>query len=531
MVKRKIGTGTLLGALAAAALLAATWEGPTTLGVEVKDKAGKPIPGATVRVRLGDDPAAGPPPVETGPDGVAAFGHLAEGEWHVEISHSHYMAFTAYVQTRVGKPAKRTFSAQVATTASFAPMRVEFVAVRSVPTAPAPAARAERVPAPPIPPAPQPAPPAPVTPPAPEPAPAPPAEPAVTPPAAPAPPPAPPAAPPPAAPPPTPPEDEPEPATAPPAAAPPPPQPEPPPAEPAPAPPAPPPAEPAPAQPPVTAPAPAPAPPPARTPPPPPSPAPAAPSPPAARPPAPATPPAPSPSPAPSPPIAAPAPASPPAQRPAPSPPAAPAPATPAPPPMPTAPPPAAAPAAAPAGSLRSAELGNCPDCPAGQWAAVAEESIAPPSALVPDCALAAATAAVGAGRVARAVDAGPYAGPLAPALPQLSETARGAFENWGPVTDPTSGCRLLAIVLPAGSRFVGARYEAADEQGAALAECRAGQDCPIGDARWHAASVVRAAQGTMVYAVFENRSAQRPRRARLTAYFQPAPGWKGGAG
>ena len=136
-MKRKIGTGMLLGALAAAALLAATWEGSTTLGVEVKDKAGKPIPGATVRVRLGDDPTAGPPPVETGPDGVAAFGGLAAGEWHVEVEHSHYMAFTAYVQTRPGKPAKRTFAAQVATTASFAPMRVEFVAVRSVPTAPA----------------------------------------------------------------------------------------------------------------------------------------------------------------------------------------------------------------------------------------------------------------------------------------------------------------------------------------------------------------------------------------------------------
>ncbi len=526
-MNRKIGMSMVIAALAAAALSAASWEGATALGIEVKDKGGKPIAGATVRVRLGEDPAAGPPPAETGADGTAVFGHLAEGEWHVEVSHPRYMAFTAYVHTRVGKPAKRTFSAQVATTSSFAPMRVEFVAVRSMPPAAAPAApvvssrppapRApEPVPAAPVAPAPQPAPApaAPSAPPAatpatpPAPAPAAPQAPRATPPApAPATPQAPratPPAPPPAA------KPAPTPATpsVPPAA----------------------PAPPAPATPPapvpvVPAPAPAPASPPQATPPPAtPRPEPP-PAPPAAVPASPAPAPAPPP-PAPSVPAPSPAPT-------APTPPPTPAPA--APPvalPAPLVPTPAPAPAApaAPAGGLRAADLGNCPDCKPGQWAAVAEESVGPASPMVTDCALAGATAAVGAGKVARAVDAGTYAGPIAAALPQLSEAARAAFEGLGPVTAAASGCRLVAIVLPAGARFAGYRYDAQDDQGAG--ECRADQDCPIGEARWLGhASVVRGSRGTMVYAVFENRSTQRSRQARLTVYFQPAPGWTGGAG
>src|SRR5687767_3410265 len=352
IVKRKIWLGILLVGLASG-LDAESWEGSTTLGVEVKDKGGKPIAGATVRLRRGEDPASGPPPVQTGPDGVAAFGHLAEGEWHVEVSHRDYMAFTAYVQTRAGKPAKRTFSAQVATSVSFAPMRVEFVAVRSVP--PRPAAVAESA----VPPAPEPRP---------TPAPAPPSATAPPPVTAPAPDPAPP----------TPPVAEPRP-----------------PVEPAPAPVE----EPAP---PVIAPAPEPAPPPTPEP-----------APPAARP---AEPSPAEPAPAPAPPVAAPAPppAPPPTQEPVPpaAPPAEPVPVpappveVPAPQPAPVTPAPAppAAPALPPAGSVRSPEAGNCPDCRPGEMAAIAEESVAPAAAAAADCALAGATAAVGAGRVAREI-------------------------------------------------------------------------------------------------------------------------------
>ena len=163
--------------------------------------------------------------------------------------------------------------------------------------------------------------------------------------------------------------------------------------------------------------------------------------------------------------------------------------------------------------------------------AAIAEESVAPAAAAAADCALAGATAAVGAGRVAREIDAGGYVGSLAAALPQLSEAARAAFARLGPITTPASGCRLVAVVLPAGARFVRYRYEAQDDAGGAGAsECAADQDCPIGEARWLGhASVVRGPGGTMVYGVFENRSSARPRRARLTAYFTPAPGSKGG--
>jgi hypothetical protein len=183
---------------------------------------------------------------------------------------------------------------------------------------------------------------------------------------------------------------------------------------------------------------------------------------------------------------------------------------------------------------VRSPELGNCPDCSPGEWAALAEESVGPASPSVADCALAGATAAVAAGRVAREIDAGAYAGSLAAALPQLSEAARAAFARLGPITTQASGCRLVAVVLPAGARFVRYRYEAQDDPGgvesASPGECAADQDCPIGEARWLGhASVVRSPQGTMVYGIFENRSPARPRRARMTAYFTPAPGWKGG--
>ena len=136
----------------------------------------------------------------------------------------------------------------------------------------------------------------------------------------------------------------------------------------------------------------------------------------------------------------------------------------------------------------------------------------------------------MGAGRVAREIEAGAYAGSLAAALPQLSEAARAAFARLGSITTQASSCRLLAVILPAGARFVRYRYEAQDDTGGAGAsECAADQDCPIGEARWLGhASVVRGPGGSMVYGVFENRST-RPRRARLTAYFTPAPAQKGG--
>ena len=85
----------------------------------------------------------------------------------------------------------------------------------------------------------------------------------------------------------------------------------------------------------------------------------------------------------------------------------------------------------------------------------------------------------------------------------------------------PSSACQVLGAVLPAGSRYVGYRYEAEDLR--TVGDCLADQECPMGLAVWHGhPAVVRDGASTAVAAVFENRAAT-PRRARLWVYFAGA--------
>ncbi len=82
--------------------------------------------------------------------------------------------------------------------------------------------------------------------------------------------------------------------------------------------------------------------------------------------------------------------------------------------------------------------------------------------------------------------------------------------------------CRLLSVALPAGAKYLGYRYDASDSGGAA--DCMQGQDCPIGHAGFaeHAA-IERGANGSVVWALFENRDPARARRAELVVYYRPA--------
>ncbi|HEV8628958.1 MAG TPA: carboxypeptidase-like regulatory domain-containing protein, partial [Thermoanaerobaculia bacterium] len=117
------------------------WEGPAAIGVEVKDPNGKPVANAQVILRDTDlQPPAGPAPLVTDAEGHVIAGHVAEGNWSIQVSHPSFMTYTAYLEARAGKAAKRSFAAQVSTTSSWAPLKVGFFKVKSMPAAPPPAA-------------------------------------------------------------------------------------------------------------------------------------------------------------------------------------------------------------------------------------------------------------------------------------------------------------------------------------------------------------------------------------------------------
>ncbi len=397
--------------LAAPAAQAQLWLGPAAVEVRAEDGKGHALSGAQVLLQYTSvNPKDGPAPVPTDSRGHADVGGLAEGAWHLEVSHDGFMTYMAEITVRRGRPEvteatqfrvagggtglMRVKVSRGSATAAPQPQRAAVVpAAPMAPPAPAaPAPRPEPAPTP----APAPRPiPQPETPPAPSaPRPAPMAQPVERPQAQPVPTPAPP------------PTVQPEPAPT--------------------------------RTPPVQTPQPRPEPP---------------------------APPVPAPRPTPPPPAPAPTP-------------------TPAPPPPP---PVAAAPSApiAPAADstrLRTAKDRTCFECKPGE-SALSTEKVIPPGG--------------GAG-----------CGDLAARL-------RGGDVP----ADLPAGCRVLRLVLPAGMRYTGYRYEIQD-QGKST-DCTAGQDCPQGTGRWPVTPIlVRNPSGTVVLAPFELGPADRERRAVLTAYF-----------
>jgi hypothetical protein len=176
--------------------------------------------------------------------------------------------------------------------------------------------------------------------------------------------------------------------------------------------------------------------------------------------------------------------------------------------PAPAAPPAAtAAPAPAapsPVAGLRSAAQGNCPECGSGEWAATGEQAAA---------------------ALATGVDCGAIAAAARPGLTALAHSAPQPAERGyaGPVVAPVpagSPCSVVAIVLPGDARYVGYRYEAVDGWGGG--DCVAEKPCAIGSGHWLGHPTIERGQRIVVWAVYVNQSAERSRRARLTAYFRP---------
>lgn len=416
-------------ALSSAPLAAQPWVGTAAVGVQVSDRQGRPVPGAEVElVYGGSEERGGPGVVRTDAEGRAAVRGLAEGLWHLQVSHPDYMAYLANLNVRSGKRPREESASLVKVGDSLESVRVKYFEVEGLPRRPAPAPE----PPPPPPPPPRRPAPAPVPPPSPPPAPVP----APMPPPAPAP--------------------MPEPAPMPTPA-------------PMPMPPPPPPVQPEPAPAPEVMPEPPP------------------------------VPSMPTPEPEPAPPPRVPTPA--------------PAPEPPSPPPA-MAPPPAPAPALLPApppGSLRSFRDGTCPECRPGEWVATVEVTVGGAGAACPDDL---------ADRVARTASLAAGGGEAA----ATQAGAVGAAEPLAPFQDEGSRCRVTAVHLPEGARFVAFQFEAG---GGAWERCLAGEPCPAGGGRWVVNPILKTdAAGTLVASAYENPEGAAPRPIRFTVFWVPPSRW-----
>ncbi|HTG32985.1 MAG TPA: carboxypeptidase-like regulatory domain-containing protein [Thermoanaerobaculia bacterium] len=95
----------LLLLLATPAAQAQLWSGPGAVEVQAEDQKGHNLAGAQVLlVYTALNPKDGPPAVGTDSRGRANVGGLAEGAWHVEVSHDGFMTYMAEINVRKGKP-------------------------------------------------------------------------------------------------------------------------------------------------------------------------------------------------------------------------------------------------------------------------------------------------------------------------------------------------------------------------------------------------------------------------------------------
>lgn len=140
-------------------------------------------------------------------------------------------------------------------------------------------------------------------------------------------------------------------------------------------------------------------------------------------------------------------------------------------------------------------------------------------------------TAEQTAGTLAAGADCAAAAAAVRPALVALAHSAPAPAERGyaGPLAVPGAGggspCAVLALILPGDARYVAYRYEAIDGWGGG--DCVADQPCAVGQAHWQGHPWIERGERTVVWSVFLNTSPERARRARLTAYFRPGPGWE----
>lgn len=250
--------------------------------------------------------------------------------------------------------------------------------------------------------------------------------------------------------------------------------------------------------------------------------------------PAPAPEPAPAPSAAPEPvpaPSAAPEPQPTPAPAPvaAPAEPSAPPPPVPAPRVAPAPPPPTPAPAPeawSAAAYVRSFKAGDCPECQPGEWAVSAPGVAGTAGEACPGDLGDRVKAAASALEAAGVPDLASYAGPFAEvdarsAVAPLGAAGADVTRTLAPYLVGDSACRLVAVHLPAGARFIGYQYEATGGEG--WVPCLPDQECPGGrGGRWLGNPFVeRGTAGTVVAGVYQNKAGEEARRVKMTVFYK----------
>jgi len=89
--------------LATPAAQAQLWSGPAAVEVRAEDQKGHALAGAHVLLQYTAlNPKDGPAPAETDSRGHADVGGLAEGAWHLEVSHDGFMTYMAEINVRRG---------------------------------------------------------------------------------------------------------------------------------------------------------------------------------------------------------------------------------------------------------------------------------------------------------------------------------------------------------------------------------------------------------------------------------------------
>jgi hypothetical protein len=103
MVRFDVYKLALLLLLAAPAAHAQLWKGPSAVEVRTEDQKGHDLAGAQVKVVYTSQmPNDGPPPVATDARGHANVSGLADGAWHVEVSHDGFMTYMVDIHVRQG---------------------------------------------------------------------------------------------------------------------------------------------------------------------------------------------------------------------------------------------------------------------------------------------------------------------------------------------------------------------------------------------------------------------------------------------
>jgi hypothetical protein len=141
----------LLLVLAVPAAQAQLWSGPAAVEIRVEDQKGLPLAGAQLQLQYKAlEPRDGPPPVLTDSRGKAVIGGLAEGSWHLEVSHEGFMTYLAEITVREKGRLVLEEAAQFNVVGATRTMQVQISRAKSAP-APRPSVIAEKpVPPPPV---------------------------------------------------------------------------------------------------------------------------------------------------------------------------------------------------------------------------------------------------------------------------------------------------------------------------------------------------------------------------------------------